>query len=136
MAFNLEPPVLGSGHLRPDAADRAARDVSRPRADLGDCLLKERQFAHQTRPLEICPSNRDNHQRMDSPLFHLALRIIVGIASLWCFVMAVTWYRATKEMQRTGNARRSPFTFPADFMRLDLTKGSSKTRPAIARTVG
>jgi hypothetical protein len=68
---------------------------------------------------------------MDSPLFHVALRIIVGIASLWCFVMAVTWYRATKEMQRTGNARRLPFPFPADFMWLDLMLMAIRRNPRV-----
>jgi len=53
---------------------------------------------------------------MDSSLFHVAPRIIVGIASLWCFVMAVIWYRAIKETQRTGSARRLPFPLPADIM--------------------
>jgi hypothetical protein len=66
---------------------------------------------------------------MDSPLFHAALRIIVGIASLWCFVMAVTWYRATKEMQMHGNARRLPF--PADFMWLDLMLMSIRRNPRV-----
>ena len=72
---------------------------------------------------------------MDFPLFHVALRIIVGIASLWCFLMAVTWFRATKEMQRTGNARRLPFPFPADFMWLDLMlmaiRRNSRVPPAL-----
>jgi hypothetical protein len=66
---------------------------------------------------------------MDSPLFHAALRIIVGIASLWCLVMAVAWYRATKEMQRTGNARRLPF--PADFMWLDLMLMAIRRNPRV-----
>jgi|SRR5580658_3612539 hypothetical protein len=57
---------------------------------------------------------------MDSSLFHVAPRIIVGIASLWCFVMAVIWYRAIKETQRTGSARRLPFPLPADIMWLDF----------------
>ena len=68
---------------------------------------------------------------MDSPLFHVALRIIVGIASLWCFLMAVTWYRATKEMQRTGNARRLPFPFPADFVWLDLMLMAIRRNPRV-----
>ena len=68
---------------------------------------------------------------MDSPLFHVALRIIVGIASLWCFLMAVTWYRATKEMQRTGNARRLPFPFPANFMWLDLMLMAIRRNPRV-----
>ncbi|MGA2191319.1 MAG: hypothetical protein ABSH33_22620 [Steroidobacteraceae bacterium] len=68
---------------------------------------------------------------MDFPLIHVALRIIVGIASLWCLVMAVTWYRATKEMQRTGNARRLPFPFPADFMWLDLMLMAIRRNPRV-----
>ena len=68
---------------------------------------------------------------MDSQLFHVALRIIVGIASLWCFLMAVTWYRATKEMQRTGNARRLPFPFPTDFMWLDLMLMAIRRNPRV-----
>jgi len=67
---------------------------------------------------------------MDSPL-SFALRIIVGIASLWCFVMAVTWYRATREMQRTGNVRRLPFPFPADFMWLDLILMAIRRNPRV-----
>ena len=68
---------------------------------------------------------------MDSPLFHVTLRIIVGIASLWCLVMAVTGYRATKEMQRTGNARRLPFPFPTDFMWLDLMLMAIRRNPRV-----
>jgi hypothetical protein len=68
---------------------------------------------------------------MDSPLFHVALRIIVGIASLWCFLMAVTWYRATKEMQRAGIARRLPFPFPTDFMWFDLMLMATRRNPRV-----
>ncbi len=68
---------------------------------------------------------------MDSPLLHVALRIIVGIASLWCLLMAITWYRATKEMQRTGNARRLPFPFPADIVWLDLMLMAIRRNPRI-----
>jgi hypothetical protein len=68
---------------------------------------------------------------MDSSLFHVALRIILGIASLWCFLMAVTWLRATKEMQRTGNARRLPFPFPTDFMWLDLMLMAIRRNPRV-----
>jgi hypothetical protein len=72
-----------------------------------------------------------NRQRMDSPLLQVALRILAGIASLWCFVMAITWYRATKEMQRTGNARRLPFPFPSDFMWLDMIMMSIRRNPRV-----
>ena len=69
---------------------------------------------------------------MDFP-FHVALRIVVGVASLWCFVMALTWYRATREMQRTGNARRLPFPFPfpTDFMWLDLMLMAIRRNPRV-----
>src|ERR1700731_4646906 len=83
---------------------------------------KRRQCSCRTCRTVYCRATApsSNLRAAISPLLHVALRIIVGIASVWSFVMAVTWYRATKEMQRTGNARRLPFTFPADFMWLDL----------------
>jgi hypothetical protein len=72
-----------------------------------------------------------NRQGMDSLLIQVILRILAGIASLWCFVMAITWFRATKEMQRTGNARRLPFPFPTDFMWLDMVMMAIRRNPRI-----
>jgi hypothetical protein len=57
---------------------------------------------------------------MDSPVLQTAVRLLLGIASLWCFVTAFSWYRATKEMQRTGDAYRLPLQFPAYLTWLDL----------------
>jgi hypothetical protein len=65
-------------------------------------------------------------------MIQTAIRILVGIASLWCFVMAITWFRATKEMQRTGNARRLPFPFPTDMMWLDLVMLAIRRNPRIS----
>jgi hypothetical protein len=62
---------------------------------------------------------------MDSPAFHVLMRIGLGLASLTCFWVAGYWVRETYRMNKAGKARRFVIPLPTlieQYMLQDMMK--------------
>jgi hypothetical protein len=56
---------------------------------------------------------------MEFPGSHIVFRVLLGVASIICGWIAINWFRQTREMRRTGNARPLTLPLPA-FLELDI----------------